>query len=273
MPEFVAYDFMQRALAGGTLVGVLCPLIGTFLVLRGYALIGDGLGHVAFAGVGSAMLLGVYPPLLAGLFAVAAALALERLRKRAGGKGDVGLALVFYAGIAVAVIAATLAREFNAGLLGFLFGSIVTLAARDLWTIGALVALVAAAVARLGPALFAVAVDEEAARAAGLPVDRLGDLVAVLAAITVVLGMQVVGVLLVAALMVVPVAAAQSLARSFRTCLWLAIGLGVASVWAGLAASFYLDLAPGATIVVVALAIFAAATVAGRLRARPRAAP
>jgi zinc transport system permease protein len=89
----------------------------------------------------------------------------------------------------------------------------------------------------------------------------------------VVVGMQVVGVLLVAALMVVPVAAPPSLARSFRTSHWLAIGLGLASVWAGLAASFYLDLAPGATIVVVALAIFAAATVAGRLRARPRAAP
>jgi zinc transport system permease protein len=270
MPEFLAYDFMQRALAGGTLVGLVCPLIGTFLVLRGYALIGDGLGHVAFAGVGSAMLLGLYPPAVAGAFAVAAALGLERLRRRAGARGDVGLALVFYAGIAVAVIAATLARGFDASLLAFLFGSIVTLEAREVWTIALLAGLVAAAVARLGPALFAVALDEEAARVAGLPVDRLNDLVAVFAALTVVVGMQVAGVLLVAALIVVPVAAAQPLARSFGACLRLAMAFGVGSVWAGLAASFYLDLAPGATIVLTALALFALASAAARLGRRPR---
>lgn len=263
MPELLQYDFMQRALAGGTLIGVLCPLIGTFLVLRGYALIGDGLGHVAFAGVGSGMLLGVYPPAVAGVFAVAAALGLERLRRHAGARGDVGLALVFYAGIAVAVIAATLARSFNASLLGFLFGSVVTVEARDLWVIGGLAALVVGGVALLWPSLFAVAIDEEAARVAGLPVDRLNDLVAVFAAITVVVGMQVVGVLLVAALIVVPVAAALPLARSFRAALLTAVALGVLAVWTGLTASFYLDLAPGATIVLVALAIFGVTNLAG----------
>jgi zinc transport system permease protein len=268
MPELLAYDFMQRAFVGGTLIGLLCPLVGTFLVLRGYALIGDGLGHVAFAGVGTAMLVGAYPPAVAGVFAVGAALGLERLRRRAGARGEIALALVFYAGIAVAVVAASLARGFNASLLGFLFGSVVTLEARDLWIVAALVAAAAAVVARLAPSLFAVAIDEEAARVAGLPVDRLHDLMAVLAAITVVVGMQVVGVLLVAALIVVPVAAAQPLARSFRACLALAVLLGVAAVWLGLAASFYLDLAPGATIVLVALALYVAANAAGRLTAR-----
>lgn len=258
MLELLQYDFMQRALAGGTLIGLLCPVIGTFLILRGYALIGDGLGHVAFAGVGSGMLLGVYPPAVAGVFAVVAALGLERLRRRAGARGDVGLALVFYAGIAVAVVAATLARAFNAGLLGFLFGSVVTIDGRDLIVIGGLAALVLSGVALLWPALFAVAIDEEAARVAGLPVERLNDLVAVFAALTVVVGMQVVGVLLVAALIVVPVAAALPIARSFRAALFTAAGLGVLSVWLGLAASFYLDLAPGATIVLVALGTFVA---------------
>lgn len=264
VPEFLAYDFMQRALVAGSLIGLLCPLVGIFLVLRGYALIGDGLGHVAFAGVGSGMLLGAYPPAVAGAFAVVAALGLERLRRRTGARGDIGLALVFYAGIAVAVITATLARSFNASLLGFLFGSVVTVASRDLWVIGALVAVVVGAVGVLGPALFAVAIDEEAARVAGLPVERLNDLTAVFAAVTVVVGMQVVGVLLVAALIVVPVAAALPLARSFRACLALAVALGVASVWTGLVASFYLDLAPGAAIVLASLALFAAAHVAAR---------
>ncbi|HEX7126345.1 MAG TPA: metal ABC transporter permease [Thermodesulfobacteriota bacterium] len=268
MPEILQYDFMQRALAGGTLIGLLCPLIGTFLVLRGYALIGDGLGHVAFAGVGTAMLAGLYPPLLAGLFAVAAALGLERLRRRPGSRGEIGLALVFYAGIAVAVIAATLARSFNAGLLGFLFGSVVTIGAADLWAIGGLTLLVGGAVALLGPALFAVGIDEEAARVAGLPVDRLNDLLAVSAALTVVVGMQVVGVLLVAALIVVPVAAALPLARSFRQALLGAVALGVLSVWVGLGASFYLDLAPGATIVLAALALYVLTSSAGRLLRR-----
>jgi zinc transport system permease protein len=263
VPDFLAYDFMQRAFLGGTLIGILCPLVGTFLVLRGYALIGDGLGHVAFAGVGSGLLLGVYPPAVAGLFAAAAALGLERLRRRTGARADVGLALVFYAGIAVAVITATLARAFNASLLGFLFGSVVTISASDLWVTAAVVAVVAGAVALLGPALFAVAIDEEAARVAGLPVERLNDLTALFAAVTVVVGMRVVGVLLVAALIVVPVAGALPLARSFRACLATAVALGVASIWSGLAASFYLDLAPGATIVLAALALFALAHVGG----------
>lgn len=256
MPEFLQYEFMQRAFVGGTIVGLLCPLIGTFLVLRGYALIGDGLGHVAFAGVGAGLLLGIYPVAAAAVLAVVAALALERLRGRAGARGDVVLALVFYAGIALAVVSAGLARAFNASLLGFLFGSVVTVSPVDLWTMALLAAVVAGSVAALGRGLFAVAIDEESARVAGLPVDRLNDLIVVFAAITVVIGMRVVGVLLVAALMVVPVAAALPVARSFRGCLALAVGFGLLSVWTGLAASFYFDLAPGATIVLAALGLF-----------------
>lgn len=264
--EFLQYDFMQRALIGGTIVGVLCPLIGTFVVLRGYALIGDGLGHVAFAGVGAGLLFGVYPVAAAGVLAVAAALGLERLRGAGGTRGDIGLALVFYAGIALAVVAANLARSFNAGLLGFLFGSIVTVEPLDLWVIGVLAALVIGTLALLWHALFAVALDEESARVAGLPVSRLNDLIAVFAAVTVVVGMRVVGVLLVAALMVVPVATALQVAKSFRGCVTGAVATGLVAVWAGLAASFYFDLAPGATIVLAALVLFGLASAIGRRR-------
>ncbi len=262
--EFLQYDFMQRALIGGTIIGLLCPLIGTFVVLRGYALIGDGLGHVAFAGVGAGLLFGIYPVAAAGLLAVVAALGLERLRGAGGSRGDIGLALVFYAGIALAVVAANLARSFNASLLSFLFGSIVTVEPLDLWVIGLLAALVIGTLALLWRALFAVALDEESARVAGLPVGRLNDLIAVFAAVTVVVGMRVVGVLLVAALMVVPVAAALQVAKSFGGCVAGAVAIGLAAVWAGLAASFYLDLAPVATIVLTALALFGLASLAGR---------
>jgi zinc transport system permease protein len=273
VPEFLQYDFMQRALVGGTMVGLLCPLIGTFLVLRGYALIGDGLGHVAFAGVGAGLLLGVYPAAAAAALTVGAALGLERLRARAGARGDVVLALVFYAGIAVAVISAGLARSFNASLLSFLFGSVVTVLPVDLWTMGLLAAAVAGSVAALWRGLFAVALDEESARVAGLPVNRLNDLIAVFAAVTVVVGMRVVGVLLVAALMVVPVATALQVATSFRGCLRLAIAFGLLSVWSGLAASFYFDLAPGATIVLAALGLFGLAVGFAALGRRTRAVP
>jgi zinc transport system permease protein len=258
MPELFQYDFMVRALVGGTLVGLLCPTIGLFLILRGYALIGDGLGHMAFAGVGAGILLGLSPVAAAAALAVATVLGLERLRGWVAGRGDIALAVLFYTGIALAVLFASLAGRFDAGLLGFLFGSIVTMSPGDLVATAALSGLALTGLAYLRAPLFAVAVDEEAARVMGLPTRRLSDLLGVVTALTVVLGMRLVGLLLVSALMVIPAAAGLERARSFRRCLAWGATIGVASCWVGLVASFYLDIAPGAGIVLTAMGLFLA---------------
>jgi zinc transport system permease protein len=260
---------MQLALVAGVVVGACAPLIGTFLVQRRLSLLGDGIGHLAFAGVAAGLLLGIWPVWAALVVAVAGALGLERLRSRGQASGDLALALFFYSGIAAGVVLVGLSDSFNAGLLTYLFGGILTVTRQDVLVVAGLGVVIVTAVAVCGRALFAVVLDEESARVGGLPVDGLNSLLAALAAVTVVAAMRVVGILLVAALMVLPVATAQVLARSFRATLWVSAVVGVASVVIGLAAARIWGLAPGGTIVLVAAAAFGVTSVTyGRSHAR-----
>ena len=254
-------DYMQLALAAGVVVGACAPLIGTFLVQRRLSLLGDGIGHLAFAGVAAGLLLGIWPVWAALVVAVAGALGLERLRSRGKASGDLALALFFYSGIAAGVVLVGLSDSFDAGLLTYLFGGILTVTRQDVLVVAGLGVAIVTAVAVCGRALFAVVLDEESSRVGGLPVDGLNSLLAALTAVTVVAAMRVVGILLVAALMVLPVATAQVLARSFRATLYLSAVVGVASVVAGLAAARIWGLAPGGTIVLVAAGAFGVTSV------------
>jgi len=257
--------FMQRALVAGLVVGAAAPLIGAFLVQKRLSLMGDGIGHIAFAGVGAGLLLDVWPVWSALVVAVAGALGIEWMR-RTGLAGDLVLALFFYGGIAAGVVIIQASGALNARVLEFLFGAILTVSTGDVWIILGLGATIVAAVVVAGRALFAVVVDEEAARVAGLPVDALNSLLAVLVAVTVVVAMRAVGILLVAALMVLPVGAAQAVARSFRGTLIGGSIVGVASVVVGLTIAREAPVAPGGTIVLVAALAFAVATIASRRR-------
>jgi len=262
-------EYMQLALVAGVIVGASAPLIGTFLAQRRMALLGDGLGHVAFAGVAAGLLLGVAPVWTAMAAAAAAALTLDVLRSRARASGELALAVIFYTGIAAGVVITSRAGEFDASVLSYLFGSVLTVAPGDVAVVAVLGLGVVGVVAALSRTLFAVVLDEEAALVAGLPVVAANRLLAVLAAVTVVAAMRVVGLLLVAALMALPVGAGQVLARSFRASLVIASGVGVASVVVGLALARAADLAPGGTIVLVAAATFAVASmVSGRRHPR-----
>jgi zinc transport system permease protein len=252
-------DYMQLALLAGVVVGSCAPLIGTFLVQRRMSLMGDGIGHVAFAGVAAGLLAGVWPVWTALVAAVGAAVAIEWLRARGRASGDLALALFFYSGIAAGVVLTGLAGSLDAGTLTYLFGSILTVSPADAWTIAALGALIVVVVVVSWRALLSLVLDEEAARVAGLPVERLNLALAALIAVTVVAGMRVVGVLLVAALMVLPVGAAQRLARSFRGTLVAASVIGAGSAVVGLAIARQWDLAPGGTIVLVAAGSFVVA--------------
>ena len=264
-------EYMQLALVAGVVVGASAPLIGTFLVQKRLALMGDGIGHVAFAGVAAGLLLGVWPIWTALACAVVGACAIEWLRSRGRASGDLALALFFYSGIAGGVVLAGLADSFDASTLAYLFGSILTVSRGDTITIAVLGAVIVAGVALGWRALFSVVLDEEAARVAGLPVDRLNLTLAALAAVTVVAGMRIVGVLLVAALMALPVGAAQRVASSFRGTLLWASGIGAGSAVLGLVLARQWALAPGGTIVLVAAAAFVVCAIGGGRR-RPGAA-
>jgi zinc transport system permease protein len=260
-------EYMQLALVAGLVVGTCAPLMGTFLVHKRLSLMGDGVGHVAFAGVAAGLLLDVWPVWTALAAAVVGAVAVEWLRSRGRTSGDLALALLFYSGIAAGVVLIGAAGSFNASTLTYLFGSILTVEPSDAWTVGVLGLVLLVTVSLTWRPLLAVVLDEEAARVAGLPVDQLNLLLAVLTAVTVVVGMRVVGVLLVAALMVLPVGTAQRMARSFRGTLAAAAGVGAASAIVGLAAARQWSLAPGGTIVLVAAALFLATALGtGRVR-------
>lgn len=264
-------EYMQLALAAGLVVGVCAPLIGAFLVQKRLSLIGEGVGHLAFAGVAAGLLLGVAPLAVALAVAVAGAVGIERLGGRQRASGDLALALFFYSGIAAGVVLLNAAGRLDAGVMRYLWGSVLTVRPSEVWLIVGLGVVVVAAVAVTGRALFAVVVDEESARVAGLPVDGLNTMLAVLTAVTIVAATPVVGLLLVAAMIVLPVATGQVLARSFRGTVLSSVSVGVASVVAGLVAARAFALAAGATVVLVAAGVFAVVAVVGDRR--PRLAP
>ena len=254
-------EYMQLALAGGLVVGLCAPLIGTFLVQKRLSLLGDGVGHIAFAGVAAGLLLDVWPIWTALVAAVAGAMAIEWLRSHGRASGDLALALFFYSGIAGGVVLTGLAGSLDAGTLGYLFGSILTVDRTDALTIAVLGVVILVAVLAGWRAMFSIVLDEEGARVAGLPVDGLNLGLAALTAVTIVAGMRIVGILLVASLMVLPVGAAQRFTRSFGATLLVASGIGGTSAVMGLAGARQWSLAPGGTIVLVAATLFAVAAV------------
>jgi zinc transport system permease protein len=245
-------EFMRLAFGAGIVVGLLAPAVGFFLVQRRLSLIGDGIGHVAFAGVAIGYLLDLPLVLTALIVSVVGALSIEALRSRRGAAGDQALALVFYTGIAAGVVLVSAAGALNVNLFAFLFGSILTVTRGDLVVIASLGAAALGTIALLYRALVAVVVDEEGARVAGMPVGTLNALTAALAAVTIAVSMRVVGILLIAALMVLPVVAAGRIAWSMRSTILLSMAIGLGSVLAGITTAYYADLPPGGTTVLVA---------------------
>ncbi|MDR5682765.1 MAG: metal ABC transporter permease [Armatimonadota bacterium] len=262
--ELLSYGFMQRALLAGTMIALIAPTIGVFLVLRRLSLIADTLSHVALAGIAAGLLLGTYP--LAGALAVTVigAVGIERLRSSGQLFGEAALALFLSGGFAVAVVLISLARGFNADLFSYLFGAITAVQPRDLWIILCLGLVVLGSVAVLYKDLFAITFDEESARVQGVPVDALNLLLTILVAVTVVVTMRIVGILLTSALIVIPALTALRAARDFRATLLLAAGAAVVAVVVGMAAAFYLDIAAGGAIVLCSIGLFAIASSLGR---------
>lgn len=259
MMSILAYDFVVLGLVAALFTGLAAPAVGTYLVQRRLALMGDGIGHIAVTGVALGLLTSTSPLITAVVVAILGAVVIEVIREKGNTSGDVALAMLFYGGIAGGVLLTGLAGQSAGKLNSYLFGSITTLSTTDVWFTVGLAALVVLVAVGLAPQLFAVAQDQEFAQVAGLHVRFYNLLVAVMAAVTVTVAMRTVGLLLVSALMVVPVATAQQLTQGFRTTMFAAMGLGTAAAVSGFLASAYVDVAPGATIVLIALAGFMAA--------------
>ena len=258
-----SYSFMQRAMIAAVLIGFAAPSVGIYLLQRRLALIGDGLGHVALAGVALGLITSTSPVWMALLVAVVGALAVELIRTRGRTGGDTALAIMFYGGIAAGLVMVSQAPDATpVNLNSYLFGAITTTSWADVVTFAVLTLVVLVVTIGMRRALYATSNDEEFALAAGLPVLRLNLLLAVLTAVTVVVSMRVVGLLLVSALMVVPVAAAQQLARSFAQTMSAAIAIGVISALGGVATSRTTNTPSGPTIILVAIGFFVVAAIA-----------
>jgi zinc transport system permease protein len=266
--SILAYDFVLRGLLGALFTGLAAPAVGTYLVQRRLALMGDGIGHIAVTGVALGLLTGTSPILTAVVVAALGGILIEVIREKGRASGDVALAMLFYGGIAGGVLITGLAGQSAAVLNSYLFGSLLSISPTDVWLTVALAAVLVVVAVGLSPQLFAVAQDQEFAKVAGLNVRAYNILVAVMAAVTVTVAMRTVGLLLVSALMVVPVATSQQLTRGFRATLLAAMALGTAASLAGVLASVYIDVAPGPAIVLIALAGFVAAWPVGMLLRR-----
>lgn len=277
--EMLSSPLMQRAFVVAVLVGLAAPVVGTYLVQRGLALLGDGIGHIALTGVALGWLAGsaanttprdalALPA--AAVVSVLGAVLIEVIRAQGRTRGDVALAILFYGGIAGGVILIGLAGGTTTNLNSYLFGSISTVSPQDVGFTAGLAALILLVGLGLRGPLFALCHDEEFARAVGLPASVLNVLVAVVAALTVSVSMRVVGALLVSAVMIVPVAISQLVTHSFSRTMHLAMLIGVVSCVSGLAITYFVSASPGAMIVLLLVGGYALVALVSTLLAALR---
>jgi zinc transport system permease protein len=276
------YDFLRYTLLSGLLIGLICPILGTFLIVRRMSMMADGLSHVTLSGVAAGLLLSkAVPPLktvnplfFGMLFSVMGALLMERLRKLYKSYQDLAIPIILSAGLGLFTVFVSIADGFTTDLYSFLFGKIVTVTADDLYALAGVAAVVLATLGLIYKELFAVSFDEEFARVSGVARRTINLWFIILVALTIASSMRIVGVLLISALITIPVAASLQIARSFRQAMLLAVLFAEVSVLTGLFFAYQFDWASGGTIVLTAVAILIMVLVgkrlAGMIRVRGR---
>ncbi|MBF0570028.1 MAG: metal ABC transporter permease [Candidatus Omnitrophica bacterium] len=256
--EALQFAFIQRAMLAGCFVAVSCAFLGVFLVLRRFALIGDGLAHVSFATIAIGLLVKVTPIFVSLPLVVLASLGVLRLTDRSLVYGDAAVGLLSAMGIATGVLIASVAGGFNVDLFSYLFGNILTVSQAEVTLSVGLSLLIVGAVTFFYHDLFAVSFDQDHAQVSGVKTGLVNKVLVVLTALTVVLGIKVVGTMLVSSLIVFPAVSALFVARKFKTAILLATVFAVVSVVVGIFVSYLCDLPSGATIVFVNFLIFVA---------------
>lgn len=256
MGSLFQYDFIIRALEAGLLIGAIAPLIGIFLVLRRYSLIADTLSHVSLAGVAIGLLFKINPLITAIGAATVSSVVIDKLRTSKKIYGETALSIFLSGSLALAIILIGLANGFNVDIFSYLFGSIVTVKNTDLYIISVLSIIIILLLATFFKELIYISFDEESAQVSGIKVKTLNTFFIVLAAAMIAISIPIIGILLISALLVVPTVTALQYKKSFKATLLIAEIISLFSVMMGLVISFYLNLSPGGTIVLLMLTIF-----------------
>lgn len=254
MLEILQYDFMRRALLAGLLLAIIIPLVGTVVVFKRLSMIGDALSHTSLAGVAAGLLLGINPVLGAIAVSIIAALSIEVIRKKLPRYSELSIAIVTSAGIGLAGVLSGFVSN-SANFNSFLFGSIVAISSFEQLLVAIISAVVLISFLLLYKELFYIALDESSARLAGVPVKLVNFIFTLLTAITVSVAARTVGALVVSSLMVVPTVCAMQLARSYRQTVLLSVLFAVIFTISGLFLSYYADLRPGGTIVLIGVVV------------------
>ncbi len=253
--EALSYGLMQKALIAGIAVGLICSFMGTFLVLRRYSLFGDGIAHVAFGGISVGLFLGVFPLWTAFIVSIFGGLGLQKLRQSTKISGDSAVAVVLVSGLAVGVILVSASGGFSVDLFSFLFGSILLISNEDTIMILGISAGIIATLTIMQKQFLHLTFNEEQAKLVGLRTTLLNYAFVVLASITVVTSMRLVGVLLISALIVIPNISAMMFGKGFKKTVIISMSISVISVVSGILVSYFLNVAPSGTIVVIAVGI------------------
>lgn len=253
------YSFIQRALIGGVFIALLCSILGLFLVLRRFSLIGDGLAHVTFGSVAVSLFFGIYPVYLSIPLVCLSSLGILKITEKTKGYSDAAIGIVSSVGIAGGIIVASMAGGFNVDLFSYLFGNILSISKSEVVISIVLSLVVILIVCMLYHELFSTTFDEEYARVCGIRARRINQALILLTSLTVVLAMKVVGIMLISSLLILPAVAALQIARGFKCAIMLSALAAVTSLIMGVFISFFLDLPTGATIVLFNFLFFIAA--------------
>jgi zinc transport system permease protein len=262
--DLMSQTFFLRALLGGILIGIMAPLLGTFLVLRRLSMIGDTLAHVSIAGVALGFLLDIYPVGVGLVFALVASFAIEKLRKAYKTYAELSIAIIMSGGIALATLLFTLGKGFNMNVMSYLFGSIYTLDRTDLWMVFGVTVVVVAVVVLNFKEMFLIFFDEDAAAVSGLPVRLYNMVITVLTALVISVAIKIIGALLVSSLLTIPVASALRVGRSFKHSVLWAVVFSELAVIGGILISGVANLAPGSVVVLLLIVILIFTLLFGR---------
>ena len=253
--EILSYSFIQKGLIAGVAIAIICSLMGTFLVLRRYALFGDALSHMAFGGISLGLFIGIYPLWTAFVVSVLGALGITKLRKSTKVSGDAAIAVLLVSGLGIGVLLISATGGFKVDLFSFLFGSILLISLEDMLLILAISSGIITTIIVLRKQLLHLTFDEEQAKVSGINTDKLNYIFVMLASITVITSMRLVGILLISALIVLPNITAIMFGKGFKKTVMISISMSVVSVVSGIILSYYLDLAPSGTIVMISVAM------------------
>ncbi len=253
--EILGYIFIQKGLVAGIAIAIICSLMGMFLVLKRYSLFGDALSHMAFGGISLGLFTGIYPLWTAFVVSVLGALGITRLRKSTKISGDAAIAVLLVSGLGIGVLLISATGGFKVDLFSFLFGSILLISTEDMLLILGISSGVVATLAVLRKQLLHMTFDEEQAQVSGVNTDKLNYVFVVLASVTVITSMRLVGILLISALIVLPNITAIMFGKGFKKTITISVSMSVISVVCGIILSYYLDLAPSGTIVMISVAM------------------